>query len=175
MLVAMFALLMMIAFLDKTLRLDRRKFVIVETELKIDAIRDDILLKVLDGEQPDNEWYKYFDEHLEGVSHCLGVTPIIWTVGLILSFFGLTEEKEQLGKRQQFERALEEPENHHLANAYAAYKSALLKFVNGRHPALAFLARRFKVVERRINDAERKLPPTSNGYSGMFSHLRFHS
>jgi hypothetical protein len=175
MLFIVLALLFMVALLDKTLRLDRRKFVLLEAGLKFDAIRDDLLLKVHDGKQPDNEAYRTFENDLNELSRFWGANSIIWTLTVVIWFIEDHEDsKERADKREEFERALELPENHHLAAAFTASRSVMREFIDKRHPLLSFLRNKFESIETWLISVEETPPPKLNAnIAGMLSGLRF--
>lgn len=156
MLFVVLAILGMLALLDKTLRLDRRELVKLETRFEFDRLYHRLFMAVEDGVQPNNEWATYAGEFIDRTKAMLSYAPI-WVLALL--FVGLGGmEKEQLEKQKSFERALERPENEPLREVYVQYRAALHRFLRVRLPMLFWFARKMHNVSDRIEKAESNIP-----------------
>lgn len=154
MLVFSLTMLLMLALLDKALRLDRQKARALEVEFKFSALRDSILVRIADGERPNKAAFELFEELISNTQRCLDV-PLLWEFAVIFSFASDPKPEPEYA---QLQILLGHRDNQLLAEALQEYKILLGKYLAERHWLLIAFARRLFSEDSKIETAKESMP-----------------
>ena len=164
MLIFILTMLLMLAFLDKTLRLDRQKSRALETEFELSAIRDSVMLRVVAGEQPNNEALRFFNELIDNTKKCLDA-PLLWELAVAIAFFSdkITPDSEQ----KQFDILKDHRDNRVVSEGYQQYQATVGRYLLVRHRLLIRFLRLFKTGNSRTERARQTLPTSLNATANI--------
>jgi hypothetical protein len=158
--------LVMLVFIDKLLR-DRKRFIEKHTAFKINQIRDELFIKVMDDEQPDNDNYRAFETMSLVIRDTLGST-LIWIIAL---FMLLKDSNDK--DTQEVQKEFAESENRELAKALIEFTEVMHGYVRHRHPFLLICVRNTYNLVNKVEYASSKMSGLfnfPNNQGGFFGH-----
>lgn len=130
MLYLLISMIIMLAFLDKALRVEPLKLADLTLRYKLFSARDRLRLSLIKGETEYNKWFQYFDTTLTRTIHNVkDVNPVLGTVAM------LQFKKHPVidAAYHQFEAALLLPENRQIGKAYRQYIEGIGEYLTVRH------------------------------------------
>lgn len=124
------SMLIMLALLDRALRIGRLESLRLETRFRLFALRDELRRGGFSGAAPQNKWFEYLDTT---ITKAIDVLPHInaWEALALLAAYA--KDKSVWAAHIELSEALEQPENHALSEVYDKYLDCIVDLLAERH------------------------------------------
>lgn len=133
MLIFLISTLILLALLDKALRVGRLETVLLKTRFKLFALRDELRETAIKGETEENQWFEYLDTTITKAIDELASVSLWEAFVLIL----MNRHNKTIAEAQiKLFEALAQEENQKLAEIYRKFVWCLGTFLFDRHLAV---------------------------------------
>lgn len=129
------SMLIMLALLDRALRIGRLESLRLDTRFRLFALRDELRRAAVNGTVPQNRWFVYLDT---SITKAIDVLPhiSIWTALALI--YTHSDDKSILEAQAELREALAQEENSQLCLIYVKYLACILTLLRERHRALGY-------------------------------------
>ena len=129
------SMLIMLALLDRAIRVGRLESLMLETRFKLFALRDELRCAAIKGEVPQNRWFEYLDTSITKAIDALPRISVWEALALLYSYAG---DKSVVQAQKELFEAFEEEENVGLGEIYGKYLLCIMTLLVQRHKTLKF-------------------------------------
>lgn len=128
------SMLVMLALLDRALRIERLETLRLETRFSLFKVRDELRLATIEGKAPQNKWFEYLDT---SITKAIDLLPHINAWEALALMFTYANDTSVLGAEMELHEALEQPENRELDKVYRNYIVCIARLLFKRHRSSA--------------------------------------
>ncbi len=172
MLYFLISMLIMLALLDRSLRIARLESLRLDVRFKLFALRDELRSAAVSGDVPKNRWFDYLDT---SITKSIDVLPHLNVWEALALMYSYANDESVLDAQLELGKALEQEENQGLKKIYGMYLRYMVDLLVDRHKTSGSVVMGLAQMMGRVLNLTQKLAAILTSAPETSTLLKYHS